>query len=45
MLADVSRLGVRDDHDAARVLLEQARIAVIPGSSFHADPADGRQKV
>ena len=45
MLADVSRLGVKDDYDAARVLLEQAGIAVIPGSSFYADPADGRMQI
>jgi aminotransferase len=45
MLADVSRLGVKDDYDAAKVLLEQAGIAVVPGSSFYADPADGRMQV
>jgi len=45
MLADVSRLGMKDDYDAARILLEQAGIAVIPGSSFYADPADGRMQI
>jgi len=45
MLADVSRLGMKDDDDAARILLEQAGIAVIPGSSFYADPADGRMQI
>jgi aminotransferase len=45
MLADVSRLGMKDDYDAANVLLEQAGIAVIPGSSFYADPVDGRQQI
>ena len=45
MLADVSRLGVKDDSDAARILLEKAGIAVIPGSSFYADPADGRMQI
>ncbi|HET8948646.1 MAG TPA: pyridoxal phosphate-dependent aminotransferase [Candidatus Polarisedimenticolia bacterium] len=45
MLADVSRLGFEDDYDAARVLLEQPGIAVIPGSSFYADPADGRMQI
>ena len=45
MLADVNRLGMKDDYDAARVLLEQAGIAVIPGSSFYADPKDGRQQI
>jgi aminotransferase len=45
MLADVSRLGFRDDHEAARLILERAGVACIPGSSFHADPADGRTQV
>ena len=45
MLADVSRLGMKDDYDAARILLEQAGIAVIPGSSFYADPRDGRMQI
>jgi aminotransferase len=45
MLADVSRLGFQDDYDAAKVLLEQAGIAVIPGSSFFADPRDGRMQI
>jgi aminotransferase len=45
MLADVSRLGFADDYDAAKILLEQAGIAVIPGSSFYADPKDGRMQI
>jgi len=45
MLADVSRLGMKDDYDAARILLEQAGIAVIPGSSFYANPEDGRMQI
>ena len=45
MLADVSRLGMKDDYDAVRILLEQAGIAVIPGSSFYANPEDGRMQI
>jgi aminotransferase len=45
MLAGVGRLGFRDDQEAARVLLERCGVAVIPGSSFYADPADGRFQV
>jgi aminotransferase len=45
MLADVRRLGFKDDLEAARLILERAGVAVIPGSSFYADPADGRNQV
>jgi aminotransferase len=45
MLADVGGLGFRDDQEAAKVILERHGVAVIPGSSFHADPADGRMQV
>ena len=42
MLADVSDLGFKDDQEAARVILERSRIAVIPGGSFYPHPRDGR---
>ena len=45
MLADVSRFGFRDDQEAARLLLERCGVAVVPGGSFYADPADGRTQV
>jgi len=45
MLADFSRLGFKDDQEAARLLLERGGVAVIPGSSFYADPADGLRQV
>ena len=45
MLADFARLGFKDDQEAARVLLERCGVAVIPGSSFYADPSDGRMQV
>jgi aminotransferase len=45
MLADFSRLRFADDQEAARVMLERAGVAVVPGSSFYANPADGRRQV
>jgi aminotransferase len=45
MLADFGAAGFRDDQEAARILLERCGVAVIPGSSFYADPADGRRQV
>ncbi|HET6277789.1 MAG TPA: pyridoxal phosphate-dependent aminotransferase [Candidatus Polarisedimenticolia bacterium] len=45
MLADVSALGCADDREAARMILERGGVAVIPGSSFYADPRDGRMQV
>jgi aspartate/methionine/tyrosine aminotransferase len=38
-------LGLGDDEAFAMVLLEKARIAVVPGSSFYHRPADGCDKV
>jgi aminotransferase len=45
MLADFSKLGFKDDDEAARVMLAQGGVAVVPGSSFYADPAEGRMQV
>jgi aminotransferase len=45
MLADVAALGCADDREAARLILERAGVAVIPGGSFYADPRDGRTQV
>jgi len=45
MLADVSALGYADDQEAARLILERGGVAVIPGSSFYADPEAGRMQV
>jgi aminotransferase len=45
LLADISSLGVPDDREAAKLLLSKARVATVPGSSFYADPADGRGQV
>jgi aminotransferase len=45
MLADFSDLGFKDDQEAARVILDRSRVAVIPGSSFYPDPKDGRRQI
>ena len=45
MLADFSDLGFKDDQEAARVILERSKVAVIPGSSFYVDPKDGRRQI
>ncbi|HZE88385.1 MAG TPA: aminotransferase class I/II-fold pyridoxal phosphate-dependent enzyme, partial [Verrucomicrobiae bacterium] len=44
-LADVSAHGFRDDREAAAALLARAGVATVPGSSFYADPEQGRQQV
>ncbi len=45
MLADFSELGFKDDQEAARIILEKHGVATIPGSSFYADPKDGRKQI
>jgi aminotransferase len=45
MLADVGGLGFKDDQEAARLILERSRVAVIPGGSFYLDPRDGRSQI
>ena len=45
MLVDFTRLGYADDREAAAIMLEKEGVAVIPGSSFYADPRDGRMQV
>ncbi len=45
LLADVTSLGAADDREASRLLLSRAGVASVPGSSFYADPADGRGQV
>ena len=43
MLADISALGFRDDKEAANVLLEETRVASVPGSAFYQSDAGKRQ--
>ena len=45
MLADFRDVGFLDDQEAARAILERCGVAVIPGGSFYADPADGRTQI
>ncbi|HEV8334955.1 MAG TPA: pyridoxal phosphate-dependent aminotransferase [Candidatus Polarisedimenticolia bacterium] len=45
LLADVSDLGAADDREASSLLLSRAGVATVPGSSFYAEPADGRTQV
>lgn len=44
-LMDVSRLGARDDREAAALILERAGVATVPGGSFFPRPEDGRHLV
>jgi aminotransferase len=45
VMTDTTRLGWDDDVAFARHLVEQIGVAVVPGSSFYLDPADGRRQV
>jgi aminotransferase len=42
VMADISHLDLGDDVATAHHLLEHVGVATVPGSSFFADPADGR---
>jgi aminotransferase len=42
VMADISHLGYPDDVSAARALVEEIGVATVPGSSFFADPANGK---
>jgi aminotransferase len=41
VMADCTHLGLGDDVATARHLVEQVRVAAVPGSSFFGDPATG----
>jgi aminotransferase len=45
VLVDFSALSSEDDTAFAMRLATEARVAAVPGSSFYADPADGRSQV
>jgi aminotransferase len=45
VMADISSLGIEDDVAAARHLVERARVASVPGSSFFSRPELGRHLV
>ena len=44
-LMDVSRLGARDDREAAAIILERTGVATVPGGSFFPRAEDGRHLV
>lgn len=45
MMIQIDELGRGDDEAFAQALVEQAGLAVVPGSSFYHHPQDGRDKV
>ena len=44
-MTEIDGLGWDDDVAFARHLVEKVGVAVVPGSSFYNDPADGRRQV
>jgi aminotransferase len=45
VMTEIDGLGWSDDVAFARHLVEEIGVAVVPGSSFYNDPADGRRQV
>lgn len=45
VMCDISRFGFPDDTAFARWLVSEGGVAVVPGSSFYVDPAEGRNLV
>jgi aminotransferase len=45
VMADVSHVGFQDDWAVARHLVEEVGVAVVPGSSFYAEPERGQSRV
>jgi aspartate/methionine/tyrosine aminotransferase len=45
IMTDISRFGFSDDVAFARYLVEKIGLAVVPGSSFYKDAADGARQV
>ena len=45
VMTEIDGLGWDDDVAFARHLVEEVGVAVVPGSSFYRDPADGRRQV
>ena len=45
IMTDISRFGFRNDVEFARHLVETIGVAVVPGSSFYNNPADGARQV
>ena len=45
VMTDITELNWNDDVAFARHMVEEVRVAVVPGSSFYSDPRDGRRQV
>jgi aminotransferase len=45
VMTDISRFGFANDVEFTQFLIRDVGVAVVPGSSFYHDPADGRQQV
>jgi aminotransferase len=45
VMTDISSFGFADDVSFARFLVEEGGVAAVPGSSFYAEPAAGRQRL
>ena len=45
VMTDISSFGFPDDVSFARYLVEEGGVAAVPGSSFFADAAAGRQRL
>ncbi|HUJ41345.1 MAG TPA: aminotransferase class I/II-fold pyridoxal phosphate-dependent enzyme [Candidatus Acidoferrales bacterium] len=45
IMTDISGFPFADDLECSRFLVEQAGVAVVPGSSFYRNPADGARQV
>ncbi|HKM91812.1 MAG TPA: aminotransferase class I/II-fold pyridoxal phosphate-dependent enzyme [Candidatus Acidoferrales bacterium] len=45
IMTDISNFKFADDLECARFLVEKAGVAVVPGSSFYRNPADGARQV
>jgi aspartate/methionine/tyrosine aminotransferase len=45
VMTEIDALGWQDDVSFARHLVEEIGVAVVPGSSFYQDPADGSRQV
>lgn len=45
MMTEYPDLGIHDDTEFAHFLVKEMGVAVVPGSSFYRDPAEGKKKV
>ena len=45
VMTDITDLNWDDDVAFARHMVEEIKVAVVPGSSFYNDPRDGRRQV